>query len=401
MTSLLVRISQPGFLITRYEISNQSVVLTKHIRLTARHTGKYAHILYSFAATQVIDLDLLIKDAYSRNFEYLIPFLERGIRGADLHEECAKMDKYYARLTLESVQGGMFEALNHRVDERHVSRIADLESMPQRSANTIWWLLVQHGLVNTPADINVIDTGSHPTRIRLVRDVPRAGWASRASFSDDGSRGMEVANKMALRAYAAQNHAATAGAVRRKDLSVLGLKGCRHGDTIGAMDACEEGMYTCEWHDAKGYLFDPPTVANKKGRVVVSLPSSIAAEQVAEVDVDSLQDAYHVPARLKIPLAQVYRDLSNTLRKLKARRGAPELAALVLEPLVLGAGGMIFVDPLFQRVLIDTVRASDAHPPRNGGWFGLPVILDEVFVGLYRLGLRTTGPLLGVNPDIS
>ncbi|EPS92604.1 hypothetical protein FOMPIDRAFT_1056710, partial [Fomitopsis schrenkii] len=163
-----------------------------------------------------------------------------------------------------------------------------------------------------------------------------------------------------------------------------------------------EGVYTCEWHDAKGYWLDPPTVANKKGRVVVSLPPSIAAEKVAEVDVGSLQEAYDVQARLKTPLAQVYRDfLSNTLRKLKERRGAPELAALVLEPLVLGAGGMIFVDPLFQRVLIDTVRASDMLSSRNGGWSGLPVIFDEVFVGLYRLGLRTTGPLLGVNPDIS
>lgn len=434
----------------------------------------------------IIDLVLLFKDAYYRNFEYLTPyFLERGIRVlsvdpphtqlADPNEERVEMGKYYAKLTPDSRQGEMFEALNH-LDERHSSRIAELESMPRRTADTIWWPFVQHGLVKSPADINVIDSASkdffsiytghqpvstppqfaehdpapksllepqfdssaswwtqafghaHPTLTlaaaraagryghvmfpeathasalrlaeRLVHDGPGAGWASRAFFSDDGSTGMEVAIKMALRAYAARNPAAKASGPRRKDLGVLGLKGSYHGDTIGTMDACEEGVYTCEWHDAKGYWLDPPTVSNKKGRVVVSLPPSIS--EGTEVDVGSLQEAYNVQARLETPLAQIYRDfVSNTLSKLKERQGAPELAALVLEPLVMGAGGMIFVDPLFQRVLIDAVRAVEAHPPQTGGWSGLPVIFDEVFVGLYRLGLQTTGPLLGVNPDIS
>ena len=53
---------------------------------------------------------------------------------------------------------------------------------------------------------------------------------------------------------------------------------------------------------------------------------------------------------------------------------------------------MIFVDPLFQRVLVDAVRDNE-NP--------LPVIFDEVFVGLYRLGMESSGPLLSVNPDIA
>ena len=59
---------------------------------------------------------------------------------------------------------------------------------------------------------------------------------------------------------------------------------------------------------------------------------------------------------------------------------------------------MIFVDPLFQRVLVDVVRgplfSSSSHA-------GLPVIFDEVFIGLYRLGFETSTSILGVNPDIS
>jgi bifunctional dethiobiotin synthetase / adenosylmethionine---8-amino-7-oxononanoate aminotransferase len=68
-------------------------------------------------------------------------------------------------------------------------------------------------------------------------------------------------------------------------------------------------------------------------------------------------------------------------------------------------------DPLFQRILVDTVRRS-AHlfasrPISRDGdeipnaWSGLPVIADEVFTGFYRLGRRTACSFLGVQPDIS
>lgn len=70
----------------------------------------------------------------------------------------------------------------------------------------------------------------------------------------------------------------------------------------------------------------------------------------------------------------------------------------------MGAGGMVFVDPLFQRVLIDAVRAFDfGSRPGSGaiGWKGLPVIFDEVFIGLYRLGFDSASTVVGSMPDIS
>lgn len=39
------------------------------------------------------------------------------------------------------------------------------------------------------------------------------------------------------------------------------------------------------------------------------------------------------------------------------------------------------------------------NPPKNK-WSGLPVIFDEVFTGLYRLGRKTAGSFLGVDPDV-
>jgi bifunctional dethiobiotin synthetase / adenosylmethionine---8-amino-7-oxononanoate aminotransferase len=239
---------------------------------------------------------------------------------------------------------------------------------------------------------------------RLVHEGPGAGWASRAYFSDDGSTGMEVALKMAFRAFSKRE-----GWRKRIDpeLGVLGLKGSYHGDTIGAMDACEEGIFTCEWHNAKGYWLDPPTVGIRAGCVQVTLPPNIPLPNGdPTVQFESLSDLYDVETRLQSPLAQQYRNfIYNCLSRMQ-RSGQVKLAALVIEPLVMGAGGMIFVDPLFQRVLVDAVRSPEAQNHQSSNsitaeWRGMPVIFDEVFVGLYRVGMRTCSSLLGVNPDIA
>lgn len=236
----------------------------------------------------------------------------------------------------------------------------------------------------------------------LLHDGPGKGWASRVFYSDDGATGMEIALKMALRAFTVKQ-GESLDSTTRKNLGVLGLRGSYHGDTIGAMDACEDtGVYTCEWHHARGYWFDPPSISFRNGKVVVSLPSAIVADaklSTNAIEAESLEWMYDVPTRLTTPLAQIYRQyIERTLQNIQNSDG-PKLATLVLEPLVMGAGGMIFVDPLFQRIMIDVVRGpiftSTTQPS------GLPVIFDEVFVGLYRLGMQSTGPLLGTNPDIS
>jgi dethiobiotin synthetase/adenosylmethionine--8-amino-7-oxononanoate aminotransferase len=70
-------------------------------------------------------------------------------------------------------------------------------------------------------------------------------------------------------------------------------------------------------------------------------------------------------------------------------------------------------DPLFQRCLADVVRdhpelfepnaanpAEDRTPGAGTSWSGLPVIFDEVFTGLYRLGRRSSASFLQVDSDI-
>jgi len=241
---------------------------------------------------------------------------------------------------------------------------------------------------------------------------PGKGWASRVFYSDNGSTGMEVALKMALRAYTKKYPAeGDAGGDRAKKLGVLGLKGSYHGDTIGAMNACDagDGVFTCEWHDSKGFWFDPPSLAIQEGWINVNLPPVLRKLAlrggIGEEDLgwtgarDSLNIAYDVGGRMGTALARVYKEfIERSLDSIEV-----EIAALVLEPLVMGAGGMVFVDPLFQRILVDVVRSRPppVKPSTEGRWSGIPVIFDEVFVGTYRMGHQTTSTVLGVHPDIA
>lgn len=66
------------------------------------------------------------------------------------------------------------------------------------------------------------------------------------------------------------------------------------------------------------------------------------------------------------------------------------VAACILEPMLQGAGGMLFVDPLYQKCLVRVARSR-----------GIPIIFDEVFSGLWRLGRVSAAELLGEQPDIA
>ena len=419
----------------------------------------------------IIDTVLLFHDDYYRNGEYLRSYFEdRGIHLAtvapppeklhDPAENFEATERYYQSVISSDDIGGVVDHL----DRCHKSRIEELESMPRRTLDAIWWPFVQHGSLEGEKSVTVIDSahsdffsvtnqsvfGDSPsskesilspqldgsaswwTQVlghanlsltlaaakasgryghvmfpqaihrpaldlaeKLIKDGPGKGWASRAFFSDNGSTGIEVALKMALRAYSVR-HGRELTKEAKRQLGVLGLRGSYHGDTIGAMDACEEGVYTSEWHNAKGYWLDPPTVGIKDSQVTVTIPESFG---IPSQRATSLSWVYNVKQRLRTPLARAYADyLVHTFDLLWAQGQQP--AVLMLEPLVMGAGGMLFVDPLFQRVLVDIVRKQNSGPSRNA-WSGMPVIFDEVFIGLNRVGVQSSGPLLGIDPDIA
>lgn len=158
---------------------------------------------------------------------------------------------------------------------------------------------------------------------------------TRVFFSDSGSTSVEVALKMALGYWRNQ------GEERDR---ILVLDHGYHGDTIGAMSVGARGVFNRAY---AALLFD-----------VGSIPFPDAGHEQATYD--ALEAA--------------------------ARAGA---AAFIVEPLVLGAGGMRMYPPA---VLAEMLRICATH--------GVLFIADEVMTGWGRTGTLTACEQAGVVPDL-
>jgi adenosylmethionine---8-amino-7-oxononanoate aminotransferase len=180
---------------------------------------------------------------------------------------------------------------------------------------------------------------AHPQALTLARRLADLlpGDLSHVFFSDSGSVAVEVAMKMAVQ------FALNRGI--RNRAKILAFRGGYHGDTIATMSICdpEEGMHGL----FRGLLPDNP---------VVDLPRD--GESIA-----------HFYAYLE--------------------RHADEIAAIIVEPLVQGAGGMLFHDA---DVLRHLRSAADRHD--------MLLIFDEIFTGFGRTGTMFACEAAHVVPDI-
>lgn len=175
----------------------------------------------------------------------------------------------------------------------------------------------------------------------LVQIAP--GDLSKVFFCDSGSVAVEVAIKMAVQYWRGR------GEARHRLLTV---RSGYHGDTAGAMAVCDPvtGMHQMFSGILPSHLFAPP-------------PSPGFSEPFA---------AEHLEA-----LAALLAD----------HRG--EVAAVILEPVVQGAGGMRFYSPGY----LAGVRAlCDAH--------GVLLIADEIATGFGRTGQLFGSDHAGVAADI-
>lgn len=232
-------------------------------------------------------------------------------------------------------------------------------------------------------------------------------WASRVFFSDDGSTAVEVALKMAFRKYlvdqgfiTAKNDNSGERLVGEEEsrvlptLHVLGVHGAYHGDTLGAMDAVASspfnGPLQMPWNRERGLYLDPPTVAMQNGvwRVSWSHKSLASAKDPARDVSFTLIDDVFSGERSLSALSEAYRDSIESSIQAHEKNGV-RIGACIVEPVLQGAGGMHFVDPEFHRAMVSVCKSK-----------GIPVIFDEVFSGLWRLGVVSCSELLGVSPDI-
>jgi bifunctional dethiobiotin synthetase / adenosylmethionine---8-amino-7-oxononanoate aminotransferase len=251
----------------------------------------------------------------------------------------------------------------------------------------------------------------------LVHNGPGRGWAARAFYTDDGSTAMEVAIKMALRAFAVQRWGSSSSSSSSGEvpagvsLEVVAQAGCYHGDTLGTMHVAAPSVFNRgqhPWYTPRGLFLDPPALAWKNGRYTLQLPPAMAcALQQSQRELRGTLDggvhfadraaAFDVQARAGASqLFAAY--CAHAAAAMEAHEAASSssdsssvvLGALVLEPLLIGAGGMHLADPLWQKALVVAARAR-----------GLTVVYDEVFSGLWRLGYESCREVLREDPDIA
>ncbi|OQR99718.1 adenosylmethionine-8-amino-7-oxononanoate aminotransferase [Thraustotheca clavata] len=220
----------------------------------------------------------------------------------------------------------------------------------------------------------------------LLKSVGK-NWAGKVFFSDDGSTAVEIGIKMALRKYAV-DHGLGMSFEGINDVLVLAQEGCYHGDTLGTMNIAEPSVYNKTqhpWYKPKALFVHPPSVkVASNGQMQVTWQN---VNPTLVTHLPTLDDLFDI-SRDTSPLTQQYTEYVESL--LDSVPSTTVVGALIVEPILIGAGGMVFVDPLFQRTMVRVCQQRK-----------IPVIFDEVFSGFWRLGAESARDLLQVNPDIA
>jgi adenosylmethionine-8-amino-7-oxononanoate aminotransferase len=211
-----------------------------------------------------------------------------------------------------------------------------------------WWVIT-HGhrhpaimaairAATESLDQVIFASATHEPAEALARELVRLAPEGLAHvfYSDSGSTAVEVALKMALGFFRNRGEART---------RIAALEGGYHGDTIGTMSVGERGVFNAAYE-----------------------PLLFAVDRIP----------FPAPGREQATL-----DAFETL----SRRG--DIAALIVEPLVLGAGGMLTYPP---RVLAELAAIA-----RRAGAL---LIADEVMTGWGRTGTLFACEQAGVAPDI-
>lgn len=186
----------------------------------------------------------------------------------------------------------------------------------------------------------------HEPAVRLCRQllelVPPG--LEKVFFSDSGSVSVEVAIKMALQYQLSQG--------RPEKTRLAALRGGYHGDTLGAMAVCDPvtGMH---------HLFSELMPQH----YFIERPRRRFGEPCSEGDIAPLQELLE--------------------------REHDNIAALILEPVVQGAGGMWFYSA-------DYLRAARELCDR----YDVLLIADEIATGFGRTGKMFACEWAGITPDI-
>ncbi len=258
----------------------------------------------------------------------------------------AVVDADRVRLTLEAADGARFDAID---------------------AMSSWWCSI-HGYRHPVLDAALSEQAARFSHVMFggLTHEPAVALAEQlvalsppplqhVFFADSGSVAVEVAMKLAV-----QYQAASGRPDRRR---FVALRGAYHGDTTGAMSICDpvDGMHSLFSGLVSEQLFvpRPPTAPTVAGGVVVGGSADAEMDQWLGA-VEEVLD-----------------------------RHQEELAAIVIEPVLQGAGGMHIYPP---RAVAELRRIADLH--------GILLIADEIATGFGRTGRLFAVDWADVAPDV-
>ncbi|MGW0022107.1 adenosylmethionine--8-amino-7-oxononanoate transaminase [Rhodococcus sp. NPDC003382] len=238
------------------------------------------------------------------------------------------------------------------VDHAHGTRLVLADGRELVDGMSSWWAAV-HGYRHPVLDAAVTEQLGRMSHVMFggLTHAPAARLAEllveitpdgldKVFLADSGSVSVEVAIKLAL-----QYQRALGRPGRHR---LMTWRGGYHGDTFAPMSVCDpEGGMHSMWTDV------------------------LARQVFAPAPPRDFDPAY---------VAEFEKILNEH---------TDELAAVIVEPVVQGAGGMRFHDPAYLRELR---RMCDEH--------GLLLILDEIATGFGRTGELFAAGHAGISPDI-